>query len=212
MRRMLAFVAVAVFAAVLAILAAMQNTTIFADLGQIVHAHGGKTASPYAGFETREIKSLSQSDIDELRRGAGWGLALAAELNGAPGPAHLLELREQIGLTPDQTAAIERIFEAMQREARAAGLRFIAAEHAIETAFRAGDLSAERLRALVEDSAQARAELRLVHLLRHLETPVLMTPAQIASYNRLRGYGSDPCQNIPEGHNAQMWRRHNNCG
>jgi Spy/CpxP family protein refolding chaperone len=207
----LAIVAVAVFAAVFAIVVAMQNTTRFARLGHGMDATGGQSTSPYAGFETREIKSLSQSDIDELRRGAGWGLALAAELNGAPGPAHLLELREQIALTPEQTAAIEQIFEAMQREARAAGLRFIAAEHAIEAAFRMGDLSEERLRALIDESAQARAELRFVHLLRHLETPALLTATQIASYNRLRGYGNDPCKNIPEGHNAQMWRRHNNC-
>jgi hypothetical protein len=34
--------------------------------------------SPYAGFESREIKSLSDSDLEELRRGGGWGLALSA--------------------------------------------------------------------------------------------------------------------------------------
>jgi len=28
----------------------------------------------------------------------------------------------------------------------------------------------------------------------------------------LRGYGGDPCANVPAGHNAEMWRRHNNCG
>lgn len=32
------------------------------------HDHGGNSA-PYAGFETRDIKSLSEKDIDELRRG-----------------------------------------------------------------------------------------------------------------------------------------------
>ena len=53
--------------------------------------------SPYAGLEAREIKSLSEADIEELRRGGGWGLALPAELNGVPGPAHLLELRDEIG-------------------------------------------------------------------------------------------------------------------
>lgn len=55
------------------------------------HRHG-RNSSPYSGFEAREIKSLSEQDIEELRRGGGWGLALPAELNGRPGPAHLLEL------------------------------------------------------------------------------------------------------------------------
>jgi hypothetical protein len=50
-------------------------------LGQ--HRHGSQT--PYAGLQNRAIKSLSDNDIKELRRGGGWGLALAAELNGMPG-------------------------------------------------------------------------------------------------------------------------------
>jgi hypothetical protein len=58
------------------------------------HSHGAQT--PYAGLQNRAIKSLSDNDINELRRGGGWGLALAAELNGMPGPAHLLELKDQI--------------------------------------------------------------------------------------------------------------------
>jgi hypothetical protein len=49
-------------------------------------------------MQSRAIKSLSDNDINELRRGGGWGLALAAELNGMPGPAHLLELKDKIPL------------------------------------------------------------------------------------------------------------------
>ena len=45
--------------------------------------------SPYAGQENRQIKSLSANDIQELKRGGGWGLAKAAELNGLPGPAQV---------------------------------------------------------------------------------------------------------------------------
>ena len=168
-------------------------------------------ASPYAGFETRAIKSLSESDLDELRRGGGWGLALAAELNGVPGPAHLLELHDEIGLSADQVAAIRAIFDEMRSEAVAAGARLIEAEEAIEAAFRAGDLDDDRLRALIVAAEAARAELRFIHLSRHLSTPPLLSADQIARYNTLRGYGSDPCANVPEGHNPEMWRRHNNC-
>jgi hypothetical protein len=100
----------------------------------------------------------------------------------------------------------------MKAEAQAAGADFIAAEQAIEAAFRAGDLTPDSLRALIERSAAARAELRYIHLLRHLETPPLLTAEQIAKYNELRGYGAaDPCAAVPEGHDAAMWRRHNNC-
>ncbi|PZX36272.1 hypothetical protein LY56_03495 [Roseinatronobacter thiooxidans] len=73
--------------------------------------------SSYAGFETREIKTLSDADLDDLRRSAGWGLALSAELNSVPGPAYLLEFKDQIGLGADQVSAIGVIFAAMQSEA-----------------------------------------------------------------------------------------------
>ena len=168
--------------------------------------------SPYAGMEMRAIKSLSKADIADLRRGAGWGLALPAELNGVPGPAHLLELKEEISLTSAQVTALEAILAEMQAEARAAGERFIAAEAAIEAAFREGNLASDRLRALIDASAEARAELRFIHLTRHLETPPLLTSEQIARYNILRGYDAgDPCANVPEGHDPAMWRRHNSC-
>lgn len=78
----------------------------------------GHAPSPCAGWETRQIKSLSDRDLDDLRAGRGWGLALAAELNGVPGPAHLLELRDVLELSTEQVAAIEAIPAAMQAEAQ----------------------------------------------------------------------------------------------
>ena len=84
------------------------------DLFAQTHGH-----SPYAGLESREIKSLSEVDLEDLRLGRGWGLALAAELNGVPGPAHLLELEAELDLNTGQVAAIEDIFAAMQAEAHA---------------------------------------------------------------------------------------------
>ncbi|HSP24803.1 MAG TPA: hypothetical protein VLQ65_06485, partial [Saliniramus sp.] len=174
-----------------------------APTSTLAQGHSGH-ASPYAGFETRAIKSLSENDIDELRRGGGWGLALAAELNGIPGPAHLLELRDEIPLSADQVTAIEAIFGEMQSEARAAGARLIDAEEAIEVEFRAGGLDDARLRSLIAEAEAARAELRFIHLSRLLSTPPLLSAEQVARYNSLRGYGSDPCANVPEGHDAEM--------
>lgn len=174
------------------------------------HGHGGDGA-PYAGFETREIKSLSEQDIEELRRGGGWGLALPAELNSRPGPAHLLELAEELDLSASQVEAISAIYEQMRTAAVAAGERFIAAETALSDAFTGSDLSEERLRDLLEEAAEARAELRFIHLSRHLSTPELLSDAQIQRYNVLRGYADDPCETVPDGHDHEMWHRHNGC-
>ena len=58
--------------------------------------------SPYVGMQTRSIKALSEQQIADLKAGRGMGLALPAELNGYPGPAHVLELSDQLGLSTEQ--------------------------------------------------------------------------------------------------------------
>lgn len=171
----------------------------------------GSSSTPYAGLETREIKSLSEQDIEELRRGGGWGLALPAELNGRPGPAHLLELQEELELSAEQVEAITAIHQEMRVEAIAAGERFIAAEAELSDAFDGADLNEEGLLELLANASEARAELRFIHLSRHLSTPELLSAEQIQRYNVLRGYSDDPCANVPEGHDPSMWRRHNGC-
>ena len=45
-----------------------------------------QSQQPYAGLEGRSVKALSEQQIADLRAGRGMGLALAAELNGYPGP------------------------------------------------------------------------------------------------------------------------------
>lgn len=168
--------------------------------------------SEYRGDEDRAIKSLSADDIEALRRGGGWGLARAAELNGVPGPSHLLELADEISLDADQRAAIENLFTAMQAEAIAAGERFIAAEAALESAFQSGDVTPNELRDQLDTIAERRSDLRYVHLEAHLETLDIITDEQVARYNEARGYSTrSDCDDVPEGHDPEMWRQHQGC-
>ncbi len=169
------------------------------------------TISPYAGQENRMIKSLSAEDLAELRRGGGWGFARAAELNGMPGPAHLLELKDRIPLTTDQVTTIAAIFEDMRKTAIAEAERLITLEEALETDFRNGSVTDQSLQELLSRIGQARMALRYVHLAAHLKTHPLLTHDQIARYNVLRGYAGDPCASPPEGHDVGMWRKHNDC-
>ena len=148
----------------------------------------GTEPSPYAGEQARPVKSLSPEDIAELRRGGGWGLAKAAELNGMPGPLHLLELKDQIPLTTEQVAVITRIYESMREAATTEGERFIEAERSLEDAFRAGIATEENLLRMLEEIGRSRARLRFIHLSAHLETPSLLTEEQIVRYDALRGY------------------------
>ena len=176
----------------------------------IAQSHGS-SPSDYAGEETRLIKSLSEQDLEEIARGGGWGLARAAELNGVPGPTHLLELAEEIDLTEQQRSNIVAIRAQMQADAITAGERFVAAEQALDLAFQQGAPDAEALERLVAEAGQARAALRLVHLNAHLLTLPLLTDAQVSRYSVLRGYSDDPCASVPDGHDSNMWRSHNGC-
>jgi hypothetical protein len=175
------------------------------------HPHHGH--SPYAGQVDQPIKSLSQDDIAELRGGSGWGLAKAAELNGVPGPAHLLELKEKIPLKSSQVEAIGALYKTMRTQAIAEGEKLIALEQRLEERFRTAAITEDMLRELLGEIAASQQRLRYIHLSTHLKTPRLLTKAQIARYNALRGYGSpQPCsQAPPAGHSLEMWRKHNGC-
>jgi len=167
---------------------------------------------PYKGFEAREIASLSEQDIAALRQGSGWGLALPAELNGFPGPLHVLELADELDLSVDQERHISKIFEEMRGDAIAAGVLFIEAERSLDEGFKSSNLEAIQLKKLIDNAEAARADLRFIHLSRHLMTLDVLSSDQIDNYAVLRGYASDPCSNVPDGHDATMWKRHNGCG
>ena len=55
------------------------------------------TDNPYRDHTERPIKALSSEQVDCLLAGRGMSFALAAELNGYPGPLHALEVAEANG-------------------------------------------------------------------------------------------------------------------
>lgn len=145
---------------------------------------------PYAGEETRQIKSLSEKDVEDLRAGRGWGLAKPAELNGYPGPAHVLEAAEELELSAETKAQVQAIFDKMNAEARRLGALYVDAEMQLEQAFSEGTAETEALGLLLAEAEALRASLRQTHLQAHLETAPLLTRHQKMLYGRLRGYGT----------------------
>jgi Heavy-metal resistance len=146
------------------------------------------SATPYAGLQTREIKALSDQDIADLRAGRGMGLALAAELNSYPGPMHVLELADQLRLSAEQRTQTSAAFSAMQRETAVIGEQVIAGERALDQLFQARTVTPENLDSTVMQLEQARGRLRAAHLRTHLRMVAILSPEQIAAYDRLRGY------------------------
>lgn len=149
---------------------------------------------PYAGQEKRAIKALSESEMADLLAGRGMGLAKAAELNGYPGPMHVLEHAAALKLTGAQREAVEAARARMAAAAQALGREIMAAETALDAAFAGKRIDADMLRAQTDAIAALMGRLRAVHLAAHLETAPLLTPAQLAQYAVLRGYGGEAKQ------------------
>src|SRR5438477_9111603 len=102
--------------------AVLPVMTVVALFGLIGSASGADSArSAYVGQQSREIKALSGEDIAALRNGDGMGLAKAAELNGYPGPRHVLALARELRLSETQSAQVTGIRDRMRAAARPLG-------------------------------------------------------------------------------------------
>jgi Spy/CpxP family protein refolding chaperone len=147
-----------------------------------------QSQQPYAGLEGRSIKALSEQETADLRAGRGMGLALAAELNGYPGPIHVLELADALDLSGQQRAKMQELFNTMKAEAIPLGEQLIAQEAELDKAFASKTITAVTLAASTEAIGATHAALRQAHLKYHLSTVEVLTPAQIQRYAELRGY------------------------
>lgn len=143
---------------------------------------------PYAGDAGREIRALSPDEVKQYLSGAGMGYAKAAELNHFPGPLHVLELADKLGLTPVQRAGVKRLMEAHKAEARAIGVNLVEAERALDALFRSGKVGPDALAGAVHAAAAAAGEYRLSHLETHRRLRALLSAEQVERYDELRGY------------------------
>jgi hypothetical protein len=160
----------------------------------ILSATAANAQTPYAGLQTRPIKALSEQQVADLGAGRGMGLALAAELNGYPGPSHVLELADKLELSADQRASIQRLFDSMKAEALPLGSKLIEQEADLDKQFASRTVTPESLKASTAAVAVTQGELRETHLKYHLSTVAILSPVQMQHYAELRGYGDQPMQ------------------
>jgi Spy/CpxP family protein refolding chaperone len=154
-------------------------------------------------MQSRSIKALSDQQVADHRAGRGMGLALAAELNGYPGPSHLVELSDQLGLTPEQLSKLKGMFEAMKAETIPIGDNLVAQEQALDRLFAENVVSEPLLRAATENIGETQARLRNAHLRYHLQARAILQPSQIRRYAELRGYGTEPQTPKHQKHNQE---------
>lgn len=149
---------------------------------------GAQHTQPYAGMQERSIKALSAEQIADLEAGRGMGFALAAELNGYPGPVHVIELADPLRLTQEQRARMKGLVQSMKADAIPLGERLIAQEAELDRQFAQKSVSEASLLAATSAIGATQADLRAAHLKYHLLTVEALTPAQVQRYRELRGY------------------------
>ena len=147
-----------------------------------------QSQQPYAGLEARAIKALPEQQIADLRAGRGMGFALAAELNGYPGPMHVLELGDSLGLSEEQRGKMEELLTAMKAEAIPLGERLLTQEAYLDRQFANKTITSASLAAVTDAIGVTQAALRRTHLKYHLLARDVLTPAQVQRYAELRGY------------------------
>jgi Spy/CpxP family protein refolding chaperone len=159
-----------------------------------------QSTSPYAGQQTRDIKTLSSDEVKSYLTGEGLGMAKAGELNHYPGPKHVLDMADRLGLTADQKQRIASISAAMTAAAVQLGREIVAGERTLNVSFAAGTIDDAALAAQTGRIGNLQGRLRDVHLSAHLATRRVLTASQVARYDAMRGYSSSGGMNMQDHH------------
>ncbi len=142
---------------VVAAIAVMIAGPAFAQSG---HGHGHQPGGRDDAQAHRRVEACLGEFDQVAADGRGVGLAFPADQNGYPGPMHAVELKDRLRLTPEQEARMRALFETMLAEARSRAARLTVAE--------------------------ARAEVRLVHLVTHVQARDVLTETQRRTYHQIR--------------------------
>lgn len=146
-----------------------------------------------------DIKALSVDDIQGYLSGKGMGQAKAAELNGYPGPSHVLSLSMELELTPGQKAQTQTLFDNMASRSRHVGQQLVEEERLLNELFAAKTATPERLSIAMAKIGQLQGQVRQSHLEAHILQRAILNPAQIEKYQMLRGHG-EASANGPQHH------------
>lgn len=162
--------------------------TIALPIGVAIAQTQKETVSPYSGEQARQIKALSEKDINDYLTGQGMGYAKAAELNNYPGPRHVLDLAKSLSLSPEQTKSTNIIYDSMKAHAIALGKLLVEKESQLDHKFATASMERDDLNALTAEIGIIEANIRQTHLAAHIEQKSVLSEDQVQLYNRLRGY------------------------
>ena len=130
-------------------------------------------------------------DRDGLLNGEGMGQAKYAEMNGYPGPKHVLELAAELNLNERQKESVQKIYDVMRAQALSIGKLIVHEEERLHAAFGNKQVSQDTVDAISDRVGRLRGRLRAVHLVAHLGAKMILGREQIETYKTLRGVGGE---------------------
>jgi len=147
-------------------------------------------AQPAAASSAASMAGYSAAErAAGLREGRGMGLAMPAESNGYPGPRHVLEVADQLGLSAEQRRRTQSLFDAMRGDAQRLGAQLLAQEAELDAMFVEHRATPALLEATARRIGETEAALKVTHLRTHLAMMEILTPDQVARYVAARRAG-----------------------
>jgi Spy/CpxP family protein refolding chaperone len=131
------------------------------------------------------------SDKSVLENAEGAGMGMYGEMNGFPGPKHVLELQDKLALTEQQAKDIEAVYDDMREGATVKGEVIISKEQELYLLFTSGKATEGAVNRLSAEIGKLRGELRAIHLIAHLRAKDILTPGQVRRYMSLRQKQTD---------------------
>ncbi len=129
------------------------------------------------------------ADKDALLNAEGMGQASYAEMNGYPGPKHVLDLADKLQLSEAQKKSVKQIYNEMSTRAKELAVRIISLEEELNRAFSENLVTERSVREDAEQIGRLRGRLRAVHLAAHLKMRGILSDKQVEIYMKLNKAG-----------------------
>ena len=133
------------------------------------------------------LSGISADEKEALLEGKGLGAGMIAMSNGYPGPKHVLEMGDELGLTAEQKEEIGTLFAERKASFVEMGRELVDKDAELTAMFASGSVDTGDVEKLSREIGQLQGELRAGHLNAHVLTWEALTEAQREKLASMRG-------------------------
>lgn len=133
------------------------------------------------------LSGISEDEKTALLAGSGLGAGMIAMMNGYPGPKHVLEMGEELGLTAEQKEELGTLFAKRKASFVEMGRELVKKDEELTAMFAAGSVDTGEVEKLSREIGQLQGELRAGHLNAHVLTWEALTEVQREKLASMRG-------------------------